>query len=172
MLIATPGLLDHFQRGKLLMTGVQMLVVAEADRMLDMGFIPDLERIFHLTPTKKQTLFFSATMPPEITRLTSSSSADPVRIQASRPATNGRTICPVPGAYSHPQESKAKRTALRMLIERDDVKNGIVFCNHWASEVDIVAVPEKPTAWTPPRSTATLTSKARMRTWKASAMAP
>src|SRR6185295_7881883 len=69
VLIATPGrLLDHFERGKLLMTGVQIMVVDEADRMLDMGFIPDLERIFKLTPAKKQTLFFSATMPPEITR--------------------------------------------------------------------------------------------------------
>ncbi|HEY2482564.1 MAG TPA: DEAD/DEAH box helicase, partial [Caulobacteraceae bacterium] len=71
VLIATPGrLLDHFERGKLLLTGVQIMVVDEADRMLDMGFIPDIERIFRLTPPKKQTLFFSATMPPEITRLT------------------------------------------------------------------------------------------------------
>src|SRR5579862_5787972 len=69
VLIATPGrLLDHFERGKLLLTGVQIMVVDEADRMLDMGFIPDLERIFKLTPAKKQTLSFSATMPPEITR--------------------------------------------------------------------------------------------------------
>src|SRR4029450_12220444 len=70
-LIATPGrLVHHFERGKLLMTGVQIMVVDEADRMLDMGFIPDIERIFKLTPPKRQTLFFSATMPPEITRLT------------------------------------------------------------------------------------------------------
>ncbi len=138
VLIATPGrLLDHFQRGKLLMTGVQMLVVDEADRMLDMGFIPDLERIFQLTPKKKQTLFFSATMPPEITRLTKQFLNDPVRIEASRPATTAETITQylvrIPTA-----DQKAKRTALRMLIERDDVKNGIVFCNR-KSEVDIVA---------------------------------
>ena len=138
VLIATPGrLLDHFERGKLLMTGVQMLVVDEADRMLDMGFIPDLERIFKLTPVKKQTLFFSATMPPEITRLTKQFLNDPIRIEASRPATTAETITQylvrIPTT-----DQKAKRTALRMLIDRDDVKNGIVFCNR-KSEVDIVA---------------------------------
>ncbi|MDB5428350.1 MAG: ATP-dependent helicase, box family, partial [Phenylobacterium sp.] len=138
VLIATPGrLLDHFERGKLLMTGVQMLVVDEADRMLDMGFIPDLERIFKLTPAKKQTLFFSATMPPEITRLTKQFLRDPVRIEASKPATTAETITQylvrIPTT-----DQKAKRTALRMLIARDDVKNGIVFCNR-KSEVDIVA---------------------------------
>jgi len=138
VLIATPGrLLDHFERGKLLLTGVQMMVVDEADRMLDMGFIPDLERIFKLTPPKKQTLFFSATMPPEITRLTKQFLKDPVRIEASKPATTAETITqyvvPIPTA-----DPKAKRTALRELVGRDDVKNGIVFCNR-KSEVDIVA---------------------------------
>ena len=138
VLIATPGrLLDHFGRGKLLMTGVQMLVVDEADRMLDMGFIPDLERIFQLTPKKKQTLFFSATMPPEITRLTKQFLNDPVRIEASRPATTAETI--TQNIVRIPkQDQKAKRTALRALIERADVKNGIIFCNR-KSEVDIVA---------------------------------
>jgi superfamily II DNA/RNA helicase len=138
VLIATPGrLLDHFERGKLLMTGVQIMVVDEADRMLDMGFIPDLERIFKLTPAKKQTLFFSATMPPEITRLTKQFLNDPVRIEASRPATTAETITQymVRMPVSDP---KAKRTALRSLIERGEVVNGIVFCNR-KSEVDIVA---------------------------------
>jgi len=138
VLIATPGrLLDHFERGKLLMTGVQIMVVDEADRMLDMGFIPDIERIFKLTPPKRQTLFFSATMPPEITRLTKQFLNDPVRIEASRPATTAETIhqhlARVPSS-----DPRVKRTALRALIERSEVNNGIVFCNR-KSEVDIVA---------------------------------
>lgn len=138
VLIATPGrLLDHFERGKLLMTGVQIMVVDEADRMLDMGFIPDLERIFKLTPPKKQTLFFSATMPPEITRLTAQFLHDPQRIEASRPATTNENITQylvrIPSS-----DPKAKRTALRALIERADVKNGIIFCNR-KTEVDVVA---------------------------------
>ncbi|HEY5289360.1 MAG TPA: DEAD/DEAH box helicase [Caulobacteraceae bacterium] len=138
VLIATPGrLLDHFERGKLLLTGVQIMVVDEADRMLDMGFIPDLERIFKLTPVKKQTLFFSATMPPEITRLTKQFLNDPVRIEATRPATTAENIAQhivrVPAA-----DPAIKRLALRTLVGRDDVKNGIVFCNR-KSEVDVVA---------------------------------
>jgi superfamily II DNA/RNA helicase len=138
VLIATPGrLLDHFERGKLLLTGVQIMVVDEADRMLDMGFIPDLERIFKLTPVKKQTLFFSATMPPEITRLTKQFLKDPVRIEASKPATTGENITQY--LVRIPQGDPAsKRVALRALVGRDDVKNGIVFCNR-KTEVDVVA---------------------------------
>jgi superfamily II DNA/RNA helicase len=138
VLIATPGrLLDHFERGKLLLTGVQIMVVDEADRMLDMGFIPDLERIFKLTPVKKQTLFFSATMPPEITRLTKQFLKDPVRIEASKPATTGENITQY--LVRIPQGDPAsKRVALRALVGRDEVKNGIVFCNR-KTEVDVVA---------------------------------
>src|SRR5580658_3394707 len=138
VLIATPGrLLDHFERGKLLLNGVQIMVVDEADRMLDMGFIPDLERIFKLTPPKKQTLFFSATMPPEITRLTKQFLHDPTRIEASKPATTGENITQY--LVRIPQSDPAsKRVALRALVGRDDVKNGIVFCNR-KTEVDVVA---------------------------------
>ncbi|MFC5374302.1 DEAD/DEAH box helicase [Brevundimonas faecalis] len=138
VLIATPGrLLDLFDRGKMLLTGVELMVVDEADRMLDMGFIPDIERIFKLTPPRRQTLFFSATMPPEITRLTTQFLKDPTRIEVSRPAQTADTITQylvrIPTS-----DPKAKRTALRALIERSEVKNGIVFCNR-KSEVDIVA---------------------------------
>jgi superfamily II DNA/RNA helicase len=138
VLIATPGrLLDLFGRGKVLLNGVQILVVDEADRMLDMGFIPDIEEIFKKTPASKQTLFFSATMPPEITRLTTQFLKDPTRIEATRPATTAETIkqhvARIPSS-----DPKAKRTALRELMSRADVKNAIVFCNR-KTEVDVVA---------------------------------
>ena len=138
VLIATPGrLLDHFERGRLLLTGIEVMVVDEADRMLDMGFIPDIERIFKLTPMTRQTLFFSATMPPEIQHLTDQFLSAPARVEVSRPATTADTITQrvidVPKA-----DDTLKRHTLRHLLAMDGVKNGIVFCNR-KSAVDIVA---------------------------------
>ncbi|WP_179378984.1 DEAD/DEAH box helicase [Jannaschia marina] len=148
VLIATPGrLIDHFERGKLLLTGVEIMVVDEADRMLDMGFIPDIERIFEMTPFTRQTLFFSATMAPEIERITNKFLSAPEKIEVARQNTTSDTITQVLVEHAPKRRdmtAKDKRAILRTIIDRDSalednpLRNAIIFCNRKV-DVDIVA---------------------------------
>ena len=129
VLIATPGrLLDHSERGRLLLSGCELLIIDEADRMLDMGFIPDIERIGKLVPFTRQTLFFTATMPPEIQRIADTFLHNPVRVEVSRPATAAATITQL--KVSTGRDPHEKRETLRRLIrDAGEFKNAIIFCN-------------------------------------------
>jgi len=129
VLIATPGrLLDHSERGRLLLSGCELLIIDEADRMLDMGFIPDIERIGKLVPFTRQTLFFTATMPPEIQRIADNFLHNPVRVEVSKPATAASTITQLQVAVG--REDFEKRATLRHLIDSaENFKNAIIFCN-------------------------------------------
>jgi ATP-dependent RNA helicase RhlE len=144
VLIATPGrLLDHFERGKLLLTGIEIMVVDEADRMLDMGFIPDIERIFGLVPFTRQTLFFSATMASEIERITNTFLSNPARIEVARQATTGENIAQEVCLFKASRRDRTateKRALLRALIDKegDACTNAIIFCNR-KMDVDVVA---------------------------------
>jgi superfamily II DNA/RNA helicase len=134
VLIATPGrLIDLFERGGLLLTDVRVLVIDEADRMLDMGFIPDIERIVAMLPRTRQTLFFSATMAPEIRRLADAFLSNPKEITVSKPASVATTIT----AGLVLVNEHDKREALRRLIRSEDVQNALIFCNR-KRDVDIL----------------------------------
>ncbi|MCX7374930.1 MAG: DEAD/DEAH box helicase, partial [Alphaproteobacteria bacterium] len=134
VLIATPGrLLDLFDRGRILLADCKLLVIDEADRMLDMGFIPDVERIVSMLPGMRQTLFFSATMAPEIRRLADAFLSNPKEISVSAPASVATTIT-AGLVYVQPHD---KREALRRLIRSEEIHNALIFCNRKV-EVDIL----------------------------------
>ncbi|MDX2028355.1 MAG: DEAD/DEAH box helicase [Alphaproteobacteria bacterium] len=129
VLIATPGrMIDLYERGKIMLNDIKIFVIDEADRMLDMGFIPDVEKIAGLLPQMRQTLFFSATMPPEIRKLADRFLSNPKTVTVARPATTSENIrqvfIPLPSTNDW-----QKREALRLLLKRENVQNAFIFCN-------------------------------------------
>tara|TARA_Y100000589_G_scaffold320424_1_gene350326 strand:- start:155 stop:1372 length:1218 start_codon:yes stop_codon:yes gene_type:complete len=126
VLIATPGrLLDHFERGKILLNDVKILVIDEADRMLDMGFIPDVDRIVSLLPKKRQTLFFSATLDKSIRKIANSFLVNPKEISVAPPSSTAETVIQRL-VYT---EQRNKRSILRELLANEEVSNAVIFCN-------------------------------------------
>ena len=136
VLIATPGrLLDHFERGRILLNDVKILVIDEADRMLDMGFIPDVERIVGFLPKIRQTLFFSATFPPEVRRLADAFLINPKSITVAPPATTAATVEQFQVRCAN--DDYIKREVLRALIRSETVTNALIFSNRKV-DVDIL----------------------------------
>jgi len=129
VLIATPGrMLDLFGRGRILLNGVDILVIDEADRMLDMGFIDDIKKICSLLPARRQTLLFSATMPPEVQKLVNQFLRDPIKLEVARQNSTADTIDQKLVKVSSKPEDK--RAALRERINAaDGLTNAIIFCN-------------------------------------------
>jgi superfamily II DNA/RNA helicase len=137
VLIATPGrLIDHFERGKVLLNDVKILVIDEADRMLDMGFIPDVERIVSFLPKIRQTLFFSATFPPEVRRLADAFLMNPKQVTVSPTTSTAETVQHV--LVKSPGKDYQKRETLRALIRSENVQNAVIFCNR-KRDVDVLA---------------------------------
>lgn len=136
VLIATPGrLLDLFERGKILMTDIKVLVIDEADRMLDMGFIPDIEKIVSLLSPIRQTLLFSATMQPEIKKLTEKFLSNPKEVSVSAPATASANV----EQFLVWTTRNSKRDTLLKIIKSEDVKNAFVFCNRKRDIADLTS---------------------------------
>ena len=134
VLIATPGrLLDLFDRGSLLLNDVKFLVIDEADRMLDMGFIPDVEKIVGCLPKERQTMMFSATMPDEIRKLTKTFLTNPTEITVAPPATIASTVTESLIEVT----PRSKNKALRELLKREGLLNALIFCNR-KKDVDVL----------------------------------